>query len=191
MLDMELYILLKATIEAQEPDFGIPQVTPVGSSTAVAGIPVYQSYQPTQQGVPLGPCAFLEIIGHERVGQPARTDFYDVPNSREVHTETQVMVTKFQLSALATQSTKRLTQYTAADIINLIGMILQNSTTVETLQAAGCGILLGRDTRNPKFIDDRGRFEASPSLDFSITHKMIVTKIIPVLQSTEIDIYRV
>lgn len=183
MLDMELYILLKGIIEAQEQYFGIPLVA------GQPGIPVAQNFQPTQQGVPNRACAFINIIGHKRVGQPGRVDFYDDEDEVEVHEETQVMITRFQLSALATQSETSLTQYTAADIINYMAMILQNSTTIAQLEAVGCGMLLDFETRNPKFMDDRARFEASPSLDFGITHKLIVRKEVPVLQSTELDIY--
>lgn len=183
MLDLQLFIMLKSIIEVAEPDYGIPN-GPGGAP----GIAVAQNYQPDQQGVATMPTAYLEIVGHQRIGQPGRVDYYDTVHSKEIHIETQVMITKFQLSALATQDPKSVTQYTAADIVNLIGMILQNSSTIEQIEALGCGMLLGQETRNSKFLDDRGRFEANPSLDFGITHKLIVSKEVPVLQSTELDI---
>jgi hypothetical protein len=186
MLDMELFILLKATIEAAMPDYGIEN-----KIDGSPGILVAQSYQPQQQGVAIEPTAYIEIVSSTRVGMTGKEDYYDEDEEAEIHRETQVMITTFQLSALATQSPTSTTQYTAEDIVNLIAMILQNATTIATLEAAGCGILLGRTTRNPKFIDDRGRFEASPSLDFGITHKLIVTKVVPVLQSQELQIISV
>lgn len=183
MFDLPMIILLKSIIETAEPLYGIPKVA------GLPGIPVIQAYQPTQQGVATGPAAYLDIIGHQRVGQPAREDFYDEDTEKEVHRETQVMITRFQLSALATQDPKSTTQYTAADIINLLGMILRSSDTIAKIEAEGLGMLLDQPSRNPKFIDDRGRFEAQPSLDFGITHKLIVSTEVPVLQSTEFDIY--
>jgi hypothetical protein len=185
MLDMELFILLKEIIEAAEPDYGIEK------RDTKPGILVAQSYQPQQQGVARLPTAYLEIVGHQRVGMTGKEDYYDEDQSKEIHRETQVMITKFQLSALATQDPASLTQYTAADIVNLISMILQNARTIARLEAEGCGIQLGRMTRNPKFLDDRDRFEASPSLDFDITHKLIVTREEDVLQSQELQIIAV
>lgn len=183
MLDMQLFIMLKGIIEAAEPDFSIPKVN------GLPGILVAQNYQPTQQGVATRPTAFLEIIGHQRIGQPRREDYFDADTSTEIHKETQKMITKFQLSALVKQDADSLTQLTAADVVNLIGMILQNSQTIEQIEAQGCGMLLEKDTRNPKFLDDYNRFEANPSLDFGITHDLIVTRSQNVLQSTELDIY--
>ncbi len=186
MKDNELYKLLIATIQAAEPDFGIPNVV------SKPGVPVYQSYQPTQQGVTTGPAAYLEIIGHQRIGQPQRADIYDAgPPATMTHTETQIMLTQFQISALSTQNPNSTTQYTAADIVNLIAMILQNQQTIESLIAQGCGIQLASPTRNPKFLDARDRFEASPSFDFNITHNLIVSRSQNVVQSTEIGIFPV
>lgn len=184
MRDLELFILLKATIEAAEPDFGIPLVN------SAASVPVLQSFQPTQQGVPTGPCIFMDLIGTQHVGQPYRADYLDedVDPAVFVHEETQQLVSRFQISALATQDPRSLTQYTAEDLVNLVAMILKNSQTIAALEEVGCGITIGKDVRNPKFLDDRDRFEASPSFDFNISHKLIVRREQPVLQSQELQI---
>lgn len=183
MLDMELYIMLKGIIEPAEQYFGIPLVR------GLPAIPVAQNFQPTQQGVAVGPTAFLTIIGHQPIGQPSRQDV--IEGDLMIHREIQQMVTMFQISALATQDSKSLTQYTAADIINFMAMILKNSQTIELLKAEDCGITISKDVQNPKFLDDRGRFESNPSFTFSISHKLIVQKSQAVLQSTELDVYSV
>lgn len=186
MKDNDLYVLLIATIEAAESGAGIPNVN------AAAGVPVYQSYQPIQQGVATGPSAFLEIVGHKRYGSPERSNIWvppDPPTPGEmVHTETQIIETTFQISALATQDPSNIVQYTAADIVLLLSYIMQSSSTIETLRAQDVGILRVMDIRNPKFLDDRDRFEASPSFDFTVTHKLIVTSEIPVLESENLVI---
>ena len=184
MLDAQLFSLLISTIQNAEPSVGIPLVN------SLPGVPVYQNYQPTQQGVTTGPAAYLEIIGHQRIGQPQRADIYATGSPpTETHTETQVMLTQFQLSALSTQDPASTTQYTAADIVNLIAMILRNQQTVEYLAAQGVGIQVQGQTRNPKFLDDRDRFEASPSLDFNVTHLQVVSQPQNVLQSTQVGLY--
>jgi len=180
--DNQIYILLISTIQAAEPDFGVPNVS------GQPGIPVLQSFQPTQQGVPTGPRAFLQIVGQQRIGQTQKSDIYDEEAEEMIHQETQQMLTQFQVSALSTQDPASTTQYTAADIVNLVAMILQNQQTVEALAAQGFGLQLASPTRNPKFLDDRDRFEASPSFDFNITYNLIVTRSQNVLQSTELRI---
>lgn len=186
MFDSQLYALLIAAIQNAEVNFGIPLVT------GNPGVPIYQSYQPTQQGVPTGPCAFLQIICHDRIGQPQRADIYAAGSPPTMtHTETQVMLAQFQISALSTQDPTSTTQYTAADIVNLIAMILQNQQIVEYLESQGCGIQLASPTRNPKFLNDRDRFEASPSFDFNVTYNLIVSQSQNVLQSTEVGIFPV
>lgn len=183
--DNNLYSALITAIQNAEPAFGIPNVL------GKPGVPVYQSYQPTAQGVPTGPCAFLEILGHQRIGQPLRLDYYDSIQSQEFHEESQVMLTQFQLSALATQDPTSTTQYTAADIVNIMAMILQNSQTLDALIAQGYGLQLASATRNPKFLDDRDRFEASPSFDFNITYNLTISRTQNVVQSTSLAIYPV
>lgn len=182
MRDNELFALLIGIIEAAEPGAGIPNVS------GRAGVPVYQSYQPTQQGIATGPSAYLHIISHHRYGLVERSDIWDELNSKEIHTETQIYETMFQLSALSTQNPRDVAQYTAGDIVNAMAYIMQSESTLQLLRAAGVGIERVSDIRNPYFTDDRDRFEASPSFDFILTHKQIVSSEIPVLQSIELQI---
>lgn len=184
MLDNQLFTLLIAIIEAAEPGAGIPNVA------GQPGVPVYQSYQPQQQGVPTGPAAFLHIINHHRYGYPEKTDRWEPPvppaeDGRMIHRETQILETMFQLDALATQDPNAPNQYTASDIVKLMSYIMQSDETLRQLRAAGVGIERITDVRNPQLVDDRDRFEASPSFDFVLTHKLIVESDVPVLQSEE------
>lgn len=176
MLDNALIKLIIATLIAQEATAGIP------------GTPIKQAFQPTQQGVNTAPTAYLHKLGDRRIGSPFRSDVWDEINEVEIHTELQQYETDFQISALATQDPATPTQYTASDILNLIAYSLQSEYMITTLQAQGVGILRVRDVRNPYFKDDRARNEASPNLDFTVTHKQIVTSQVPVLQSTEFNI---
>lgn len=185
MLDNQIFAILIAVIEAAEPGAGIPNID------GLPGVPVYQSFQPTQEGVPTGPAAFIHKIGDRRVGSPGRTDIFDEEEEEFQHTETQPYATTFQISGLASQDPATPNQYTASDIINFMAYILQSSATLVSLRAQGLGIERVMDVRNPYFVDDRGRNEASPSLDFVITHKQIVTSEVPMVQSKELKIYDV
>lgn len=188
MLDNALFTLLISIIEAAEPGVGIPNIK------GKPGVPVQQSFQPTQEGVPTGPAAFLHIIGYQRVGSPYRADIWNPDLGVEVHTEIQQMATTFQLSGLSTQDPNLPNQYTAGDIVTLLSAVMQSDSTLKVLRdgsAGEVGIQRVLEIRNPYFKDDRDRNEANPSFDFIITHKLIVTSEVPVLESTELAIYDV
>lgn len=180
MLDNQLIQLVIETIIAGEAVAAIP------------GTPIKAAFQPTQQGANTAPTGYLWKIGDHCVGSPYRANIWQPspPPGQMVHTETQQYETTFQISVLATQDPKNL-GYTASDILNLIRSILQSTAAITTFEAQGVGILRILDVRNPWFIDDSERHEASPSLDFTLTHKQIVSTTIPVLDSEEFDIYAI
>lgn len=106
----------------------------------------------------------------------------------QVYTETQQYVTMFQASALATQDPSNIDSLTASDILNYAAAVLQSDAAITAFEAVGVGILDIQQVRNPYFSDDRQRYEASPSFDFSVTHKQIVTTVVPVVISEELQV---
>lgn len=179
MLDNELIALVISTIIAQEAYANIPNT------------PIKQAFQPTQQGVNTDPTAYMFKVGDRRIGSPYRADVWNVSCSSMEHTELQKYETQFQISVLSTQDPTNTSQYTASDILNLIAYILQSSTTIAALEAQEIGILRIEQVRNPAFIDDRQRYEFHPSLDFTLTHNQAIMTTVPVLETTELQIYRV
>lgn len=179
MLDNPLITLVISAILAGE------------SAANIAGTPVKQAFQPTAQGVNTRPTAYLYKLYDHRVGFVARTDVWDKVNGFMVHTETQQYTTTFQISTLATQDPKTPTQYTASDILNLIASILQSSVTIATLEAQDVGILHIDEVRNPYFLDDFQRNEASPSLDFTLAHHQTITTRSPIISEYEYRIIEV
>lgn len=157
----------------------------------ISGLQVKQAWQPTQQGTPTDPAIFLTLVSHNRYGYPSRTSRFDEDEQKEYFTETQVYQTMFQINALAAQNPADTQQLTAGDLVNSAAYIMQSDATLTTFRAAGFGLERVTQVRNPKFQDDRDRFEASPSFDFVMTHKQIVTTEIDVLQSTELQIFDV
>jgi hypothetical protein len=154
-------------------------------------IGVKQANQPTQQGVPSTQTVFMALVTNHRFGSPQRSDEWDVDDAVMRHTELQQYESTFQLTGLATQDPTATDQLTAGDLINYAAYIMQNDTCIATLRDLGWGIERVTDIRNPYFQDDRDRFEASPSFDFVITHKQVVASEVPVLQSTEFQIFEV
>lgn len=154
-------------------------------------VTVSQSYQPTQQGVFSGPSVYFFKVSDKRYGFLDRVSYWDEVNSQMVHTETQDYETTFQVNALSIQDPSDTDSITASDLVNTVSAILQSDSTVETLNSLDIGILRITDVRNPYFIDDKDRFEASPSFDFTLTHKQIYTTTVPVTLTIEPNIYRV
>jgi len=180
MLDYQLFQILIAAIEAAQPAFGLPK------NGLVPSVPIYQRPQVTQQGIPTGPCGFLQIIGNHRYGTIERIDRWDEDEEKEIHTEVQNYRTTFQFDALATQDAATEVQYSASDIVNLHAALIQSDRLIAELQALDIGIERVIRIGNVPVVDDRDRFELAPSFDFTITHKQVVQSEIPVLQSTEI-----
>lgn len=165
MLDNQLIELILSTINPQLVVAGIP------------GTPIAQGNQPTQQGVFKKPAAYLHKIGDHRIGWPEKVYQWDGAVERSTdHTAYQTM---FQVSALATQDPSDVNQLTASDVLNLVTYCLQTDVTVSTLSAQGVGILQINNLDNPYFVDDRGRWEASPSMTFTVTHAQIINTTAP------------
>lgn len=108
-----------------------------------------------------------------------------------VYTEDQQYSTTFQASALSTQDPADTNQLTASDILNYVAAVLQSQTAIDTFENNNVGILRIDQIRNPYFSDDRERYEASPSFDFTLTHHQIVITSIPVVTSYSFEIDRV
>lgn len=179
MLDYQLFQLIISALTTGETVMGI------------AGTPIAQNFQPTQQGVNTAPTIFIHKISDRRYGFLQRTDVWDVDTAAFIHTESQQYESVFQISTLSTQNPATDTQYTASDMANFCAAIMQSSATIAYLQSNNVGIEKISDIRNPYFSDDRKRNEASPSFDFTLTHKQIIATSTPIIDATVINLYEV
>lgn len=170
MLDYQLFKLIISTVQSQLIFAAIPGVT------------LDQAYQPIRQGVSKLPSAYMYKLYDIRDGYPQEEYIWDELNEVETKTMTQVMRSSFQITALNIPQPANNTQYTASDIANLLAAILQTDVTIATLNAQGVGILNITEIRNPFFLDDRDRWEASPSFDFTLAHKQILTGTTPIIE---------
>ena len=108
-----------------------------------------------------------------------------------VHTEKQQYASPFKMTALSVQDPANATQLTASDIVNYACAAMQSDNTIMTLKAQDVGILNVDQVQNPYFTDDRDQFEASPSFDFTLTHKQITMTTTPILQTETFQVLRV
>lgn len=154
-------------------------------------IVVKQANQPQAQGAESGPALYIARITDSRVGSPAVSDVWDADNLQMVHTETQAHATTWQLTGLVPQDPADLDALTAADVLAAAAMAVNSLAFVETLAGHGAGVGRVTDIRNPYFQDDADRFAASPSFDFTITHRRTQTITVPAAATIEFRTARV
>ena len=173
MNDNQLLQLILTTLNGQLADVGLD------------GTIIAKAYQDVRQGVELSPAdapakaAYLVKLYDKRDGFPLETYVWDENSSTEVRSQVQLYHSTFQLSTLAVQVPGNTSQLTASDVANLLAALLQNDITMALFQAQGVGILAITDIRNPYFLDDRDRYEANPSLDFTLVHNQVLIKSVP------------
>ena len=179
MLDNELIALFRPIITAGLVSYGF------------ADVDVIQFNQPTQQGTPLKNTIYFQKLFDHRYGFMGVHEIYDELNTRVIRTQIQNYETTFQIQALAIQDPANTSAPTASDLVNIVSDVLQLQSTIETLQASHVGILRITDVVNPYFIDDKDRFEATPSFSFTLTHTHTNISYQPFIDSVAIKIYKV
>lgn len=151
---------------------------------------VKQANQPTQQGAESAPTIYLTKIFDKRYGFVQREEFWNLEKGMFDHREIQQYESTFQANAFSTQSTG-INSVTASDLANYAAGVLQSDFAINALRAHDIGILRVLQVRNPYFTNDKERFEASPSFDFVLTHKQILTAVTPAVVGVEYGIHRV
>lgn len=164
--------------------------------TGANAIVVQQSNQPTQQGVPSGRTIYLtKVPGEVPIGQVGRTDKWVVPTPPAEpfmqHAERQWYEITFQFGALAIQNPTDVNSLTASDLLRIVRNLLQSDVAINTLFPQGIGILRIGKLSNLYFVDDKDRFEASPSFDFTLTCEQVILSTNGIVQSFEYNFYRV
>lgn len=173
MLDNPLYTLILSVLNAQLASVGLTGTTIVKAYQSVRqGVVPSPGYSPTTSG-------YLVKLFDKLDGFPDEGYVWDATNQVEAHTQTQLYHSVFQLTALAIQVPGNTTQLTASDVANLLVGILRKPHTMQLLQAQGVGILDITEVRNPYFLDDRDRYEASPNFDFTLVHNQVLTDSVP------------
>ncbi len=185
MLDNQIFAVLVAALTAGFTALGAAIPGPVA---------VQQSYQPTTQGVNTQNTVFIHKIGDHRYGTVKRETYWEPDTDSGgtmVHKETQYYETTFQIDALAIQNPANVTQLTASDIVNYVAAIMQSDATLQTLYDNKLQILRIIDVRNPYFENDKNRFQASPSFDFTLEHEQVIISSGPVASRIIVNVDRV
>lgn len=159
----------------------LPIITDGLTANGYSGVTVQQNYEPTMQGINSGPTVYFFKVGDHRYGFTKREDVLPSPDSPIfTHTETQQYETTFQVSALVTEDVNNIS-YTASDLVNIVAAILGSDNARNIMQDQNVEILRITEVRNPYFIDDRDRYEADPSFDFTLTYLRAIIATTPIV----------
>jgi len=179
MLDSQLIRILRAEIEAGA----------VASFPSLAGTPVIQKAQPTQQGSSSGPSLYLEKIDDAPRHWPmSKFGLVDGVFTEEV---TQLYESVYQISSLFLQLVGAPIVITASDLANQVMMWFLLPSTIARLRKQNIGILRVTKVRNEKFEDDEHKFEAHPSFDLTITNDRTLSVTTPKVTTIDGTIHSV
>lgn len=144
---------------------------------------VKQSYQPTLQGANTGATVYFYKSNEDTLfGFPAKVQVNDVL------TTTQQYFSKFRVMAWVKQNPATPAAYTASDLLNVVAGVIQDSPSIQTLIAAGVGILEVDNTQNPIFVDDMDEFEYASWFEFTLTYsRQTVTTGLPYTSTVVAD----
>lgn len=156
----------------------------------LADLPVLAGYQPTGQGRAQRGIYFFPVTD-TRYGWQQRKDVFNPETGDQVHTESQIIESLFQVQGFAPSSPADLEAPTARDLTNLAAMLIASQPFVQALAKQGAGVQRITAVRSPFFKNDAGQFEASPSFDFTVSHKRSITQTTPSIDSIELDQTRV
>lgn len=153
------------------------------------GINITAGNQPVQQGANTAPTIYFYKITDHAYGFMKNNDEYDPMSDTIIKTQQQWYEADFQVNAWVTIDPSNVSAYTASDLVNATAFILNDDNTVTQLNQNNIGIYRISDMRNPYITNEYSRYQASPSFDFTLTHKMVSTSVVPVIESTESGIY--
>ena len=179
MNDKALFALVRGLLIAEFAEQAVP--LPGG---------VLRANQVQRQGTQTDACLYFYKLNSVRYGSPEVTDKYDADAGDIVETTTQNYRTFLQFEAWVPQTNSE-SERTPADYVEMAADLISLPASIEALQAAGVGLERITDVRNPYFLDDRNQNSASPSFDVTFTHKRVVVKRRPAVQTIVPGVYRV
>ncbi len=128
------------------------------------------SYQPTREGVTSIPSIYIfKVAPDVPYGMPTYQNVYNPEEQITYEVFIQRYTSTFQFSARVLQNASNI-KYTASDLVNMVRIVLLQSSSIATLKENGLEILKPGSSNNPFYLDDRNQFEGAPSFDLEFTH---------------------
>lgn len=155
------------------------------AAQSINNVTIQQSYQPTQQGVPVYPLIVLHTVSTIRKTTQGHNDVWDEDAQIIRHYEHCFLETRFQLDTLTQTRPSDPNGLTASDFAQKSAFILQSQAAIKTLTNAGVNVLYIFDMSTSYVVDDRQQHLQTARFDFSISHLETVESTSPVITSVE------
>lgn len=160
MTDNQLFTLVRGALLAA-----------IEARSDLPALRVARSFQPEQQGANSDPTVYVFKLNDKRVGSPWTKYEWNSEFQRMDALDERVYLTTFQASVLMDETTDP-DALTPGDVAVELAAIMQSDEALAALRAECVGIVrVGDVVSNPYDVNDRGRFAASPSFDFVLSHK--------------------
>jgi hypothetical protein len=179
MTDNQLFTLIRSVLLAGLEASDIPGAWRVA-----------RSFQPEQNGANSEPTVYVFKLNDKRVGSPWAKYEWNTAEQRMDALDERVYMTTFQASVLMDETTDP-AALTPGDVAVELAAIMQSDEALAALRAECVGIVRVGDSANPYDANDRGRFQASPSFDFVLSHRRRRNYVAPHATSIEGAIHRV
>lgn len=164
------------------------RLLPLLAEQGAADVLVVTSYQPAEQGRTNGETLyFFQLPTGGNYGWQGRTTTYDPLTETTTRKESQIVREQFQMTALNDTGSGR----TPTDLLNLAKLLVGSESFRKALQIEGVGIERVVASRSPFFVNDRERFEQSPSFDFTLAFTTAIIQQARHFERAEINVTRV
>lgn len=155
MLDIELFSIVRSELINQFSLYNKHDLTDVK---------VTRANQPTQQAAGNGRTVFITRVGNPQVGGGFKYN-------GTTRTEQKFKRATFQFDVLAEFDPADLNALLPGDIINITADLIQSYNAIRNLRANGVNIERVTDVRPSYFVNDKDRFESSPSFDLTANYQ--------------------
>ena len=155
MLDNELFAHIRTELKERLAAF---------TQYDLSDVKVKRSYQPTQQNTGDDRLVVIHRISNPQVGGGI---VYNGTN----RVEQKFKRATFQFDSLAPIIPSDETALTANDILTISADLLQSYSSIRNLREKGVNIERVTDVRPSYFINDKSRFESSPSFDLTVNYQ--------------------
>lgn len=154
-------------------------------------IAIQQSYQPTQQGAPIGPFVTVNYVSSRRYGYPQVLEQINQEAQTVDRTEIYWLEETYQITAFVTANPADISSPTAYTYATRAAAVLQSQQARNILLSNGIGFQRIIDIRTPYFQDDRDRQQLAPSFDLVVTRQEMLIYSVPIVAAFELQINRV
>lgn len=155
MLDNQLIIAIRAELLNQLSNYFVHDLSDVK---------VKRSYQPTEQAVTEDRVIFIHRVNNPQVGGGLKYD-----GTKRI--EQRFKRATFQFDILAPYNEADINALLPGDILNIAADLLQSYNGIRNLRENGVNIERVTDVRPSYFINDKERFESSPSFDLTVNYQ--------------------